>query len=94
MNKFKDKWENVKESYFKREKRLYFENRLFIPQGNLRNSIVHDNNESLLEGHSGETKTFTLVQRHFYWQTQRNDIKSTSIHAEDVKSPNLLTKES
>ncbi len=87
------KWSMLKEPYFlKKDKRLYFENRLCVPQGNLRNNIMHDNIESLLGGHRGENKTFTLIQRHFYGRLKEMTLKSMLTHVNVVKNPNRLTK--
>ncbi len=62
MNGLIKKLETVKAPYFKKGKRLYFENRLCIPDGKIRETIMHDNHESLLGGHRGETKTLTLIR--------------------------------
>ncbi len=38
MNTLKKNGQIFKEPYFKKDKRLYFENRLCVPQGNRRNN--------------------------------------------------------
>ena len=73
---FKSIWENPKQPYMKQGKRLYFEKRLCIPKGEIRDMIMHDNHESLLGGHRGISKTTSLIRRHFYWPTLKTDVKS------------------
>ena len=73
---FKDHYENPKEPYEKRGKRLYFENRLCIPNGKIRSTVINDNHESLLGGHRGFSKTLSLIKRYFYWPSMKKDIKS------------------
>ncbi len=68
--------ETVQEPYFKKGKRLSFENRLCIPGGEIRETIMHDNHESLLGGHRRDNKTLTLIRRHFFWPTMKRDIKN------------------
>ncbi len=65
MNGLRKKLETVKAPYFKKGKRLYFENRLCIPDGKIREIIMHDNHESLLGGHRGETKNLDIDTKAF-----------------------------
>ena len=73
---FKSIWAKPEEPYSKRGQRLYFENRLCIPKGKIRELILHDNHESLIGAHRGATKTTSLIRRHFYWPSLKQDVKS------------------
>ncbi len=65
MNGLMKNWKLLKHLTLKREKRLYFENRLCIPDGKIRETIMHDNHESLLGGHRGETKNLDIDTKAF-----------------------------
>ncbi len=71
MNTLKKNGQMLKNRILRKDKRLYFENKLCVPQENLRNYIMHDNHESLLGGHRCEKKTSPLIQRQFYWPNSK-----------------------
>ena len=73
---FKKIWEDPREPFTKKGQRLYFEKRLCIPKGKIRDTIMHDNHESLLGAHRGISKTTSLIKRHFYWPTLKPDVKN------------------
>lgn len=71
---FKEIFEKPIEPYKKVGKRLYFENRLCIPKGNTRKTILHDNHESLLGAHRGFKKTLKKIKEHFFWSGMNKEI--------------------
>ena len=73
---FKSIWIEPKQPYSRKGSRLYFENRLCIPKGTVRDIILHDNHESLHGGHRGISKTISLIKRHYYWPTLKSDVKN------------------
>ncbi len=75
MNGLIKNWKLLKHLTSKKEKDSILKIDSVIPDGNMRETIMHDNHESLLGGHRGETKTLTLIRRHFYWPTMKHDIK-------------------
>ena len=72
---FNQIWEQTEPPYIKKSNRIYFEGRLCIPNGNLKNTILHDNHNSLLGGHRGENKTYELIKRDFFWPEMKDEIK-------------------
>lgn len=49
--------------------------RLYVPDtGELRLRIMEENHNAPMAGHPGQTGTWELVRRHFYWPGQRVDI--------------------
>ncbi len=75
-NFFKNIFENVPPPYRRKGKRLYFENRLCIPEGALRQNILHDHHTSVYGGHRGYNKTNSLIKRNFFWPNMKQEIKA------------------
>ncbi len=48
---FRNIFDHVPPPYRRKGKRLYFENRLCIPEGSIRQNILHDNHTSVHGGH-------------------------------------------
>jgi len=71
---FKKMFISPSDSYTKKGKRLYFETRLCIPKGKIRETILHDNHESLLGAHRGSKKTLSLISRLFFWPSMKKEI--------------------
>lgn len=57
---FRELFENPIEPYTKTGKRLYSEQRLCIPKGELRKTILQSNDESLVGSHKESNKTDSL----------------------------------
>ena len=54
---------------------LFKGNRLCIPQGSLKESIIREAHGGGLAGHFGRDKTLALVQEHFLWPKLIQDVK-------------------
>ncbi|KAL0445817.1 UNVERIFIED_CONTAM: Transposon Tf2-11 polyprotein [Sesamum latifolium] len=52
-------------------------NRLYVPKGgDLRKSLISKCHDTLWVGHQGEERTYTLVQRAYYWPQMRDDVET------------------
>ena len=67
--------EHFKDPYTKIGNRIYFEKRLCIPCGSLREMVLHENHESIICGHRAFQKTLRLLKRHYYLPTMKSDAK-------------------
>ena len=54
---------------------LYFEGRLYVPEGNIRLDVLKACHDSRLAGHLGQRKTLELVTRSFWWPALENSVK-------------------
>lgn len=51
---------------------LYMDNKIFVPNNDMiRLEIVRSRHDSLLTGHPGRQKTFSLVERQYHWPKVR-----------------------
>lgn len=66
--------EKPEDTYRKIGKRLYFDKRLCVPKGKIRQTILHDNHESLLGAYRGSKKTLSLISRHCYWPGMKEEV--------------------
>ncbi|CDF37990.1 unnamed protein product [Chondrus crispus] len=71
---FKNAFETPTAPFSKNKNRLYFENRLCIPKGKIREIVLHDNHKSLFGAHRGFKKTLQYVRRHFYWPSMNKEL--------------------
>ncbi|CDF41213.1 unnamed protein product [Chondrus crispus] len=71
---FHNAFENPTAPFSKNKNRLYFENRLCIPKGKMREIVLHDIHESLFGAHRGFKKTLQYVRRHFYWPSMNKEL--------------------
>ncbi|CDF39069.1 unnamed protein product, partial [Chondrus crispus] len=71
---FKNAFETQPAPFSKNKNRLYFENRLCIPKGKIREIVLHDNHESLFGAHRGFKKTLQYVRRHLYWPSMNKEL--------------------
>lgn len=55
---------------------LYHHSRICVPdQVALRQEILRSCHDSPLAGHFGQKRTLQLVDRHFWWEKMRDDVK-------------------
>lgn len=54
---------------------LFRLNRLCIPQGSLREFLVHESHSGGLMGHFGVNKTLDMVMEHFFWPHMRKTVE-------------------
>ena len=71
---FKNVFQNPIAPFSKNKNGLYFEIRLCIPKGKIREIELHDNHESLLGAHRGFKRTLQYARRHFYWPSMNKEL--------------------
>ena len=54
---------------------LYYGTRLCIPEGEIRNKLLHDYHSTPCAGHLGETKTLNRLLPRYYWKNMRETVK-------------------
>lgn len=84
---------DIKEPYNIIGKRLYFENRLCIPNGKIRKQILHDNHYSLHGGHRSYQKTILLLRKQYYWKKMKSDVKKYVTGCERCQKAKSMNKE-
>ena len=72
---FRNVFKNPTEPYKRMGYRLYLNDKLCIPSGNIKKTILNDNHESLLGAHRGYKKTISLISRYFYWPNMKKELK-------------------
>ena len=50
--------------------------RIVIPQGQIRKNLLHDYHDTPISGHLGYHRTYELIHRHFYWPRMYFDIRN------------------
>lgn len=55
---------------------LFQGNMLCIPQGSLREALIHEDHSSGLMGHFGRDKTYKLLFEKFFWPQLRKDVNN------------------
>ena len=58
---FRNIFDHVPRPYRRKIKRIYIENRLCIPEGSIRQNILHEDHTSVYGGHRGYKKTNSLI---------------------------------
>ena len=74
---FKDIFRKPTEPYKRMGYRLYLNDKLCIPSGNIEKTILNDNHESLLGAHRGYKKTLSLILGYFYWPNMKKELRVT-----------------
>ena len=54
---------------------LFYDNRLCVPCGSLRELYVREAHGGGLMGHFGVAKTLSIFQEHFYWPNMKNEVE-------------------
>jgi len=57
------------------EGRLYFRDRLYVPEGELRTLLIQLAHDSVESGHPGKNKLYELVSRSYWWPRLSSDTK-------------------
>lgn len=90
---FKEIYDSPREPYYKQGNKLYLDQKLCIPKGNIRKDILNDNHESLFGAHRGYKKTIAQIRRHFYWPQMKKEIlEYVKTCTECQKAKSLNTK--
>lgn len=55
---------------------MIFEDRIWVPEGPLRASVIYDFHDHPLAGHPGRAKTMSLIKRTYNWKGLSRDINS------------------
>ena len=66
--------QKCKPPYEKRNGKLFLQDTLCIPKGEIRNKILHDHHKSIYGAHRGVRKTIKLIKSKFYWPRMKEDI--------------------
>jgi len=54
---------------------LYFKNQIYVPESqNLRLQVIQLRHDHILAGHPGQSKTYQLIHREFYWPNLRESV--------------------
>ncbi len=69
---FKEIYEDTPKPFEKREGLLFRGKKLCIPEGDIRNRLLHDYHSTPCSGHLGETKTLNRIQPLYYWKNMRD----------------------
>ena len=72
---FRNVFKNPTEPYKRMGYRPYVNDKLCIPNGNIKKTISNDNHESLLGAHRGYKKTLSLISRYLYWPNMKKELK-------------------
>jgi RNase H-like domain found in reverse transcriptase/Integrase zinc binding domain len=59
--------------YRVKDGRLFKDNILCVPQGPLRDTILHDHHDAAVSGHLGFATTLSSIRRSYFWPTFRKD---------------------
>ncbi|KJZ68435.1 hypothetical protein HIM_12171 [Hirsutella minnesotensis 3608] len=57
------------------ENRLYFRERLYVPEGELRTLLIQLAHDGVESGHSGKNKLYELISRSYWWPRLSADTK-------------------
>ena len=72
---FTDIFKKPTEPYKRMGYRLYLNDKLCIPRGNIKKTILNDKHESLLGAHRSYKKTLSLISRYFYLPNMKKELK-------------------
>ena len=56
--------------------KVYFQKRLWIPEGDIRSRCIKEAHDSPLHGHPGRNKTLEMLQRTYYWPKMQDSIQA------------------
>ena len=61
------------------------EERICIPNGEIKSKILNDYHNSVVAGHMGHLRTYEVIHRHFYWPKMFKEIKNYIARCEECQ---------
>ncbi len=53
----------------------YKQNRLYVPEGKMRDTLLKECHDGLLAGHGGAKRTTTFLKKSYYWPNLKDDVE-------------------